>query len=417
MKNVFCTAVAVLAMVGLSGTAQAKSLEDILRDKGVITEEDYKEAVKNNDLASYVPGKGITAQSRDGNYVAHVGGRLQARYTFESFDDSAEEDESSFSIRRMKFWLSGNVFSKDLTYKWQMNFGGGDSVLEDAWAAYQFAKPFKLTVGQMKPAQSRQELTSSGKQLFIDRSLANDTFNLGYDLGVQASGSFADHLVEYMVGGFNGNGGNESNVEDEHMFAARIDINPFGQYKMDEVSFGDDKLLLNIGGSFATATFIPGDAGNVSGGNEIYDKALDLDGNLDPENSATFIAAFGDELDWDLYTANLHARWKGATFGAEYFRLNAEPDTGDDFDADGYYVQAGYMVVPKTLELAARYSAIESTDDNAPEQFDKQEYQAGVNYYFAKHNAKLQADYTHVKDDLNDDADDNIIRLQAQVIF
>jgi hypothetical protein len=162
MKKMVCVATAAVALFGLGSTGQAKSLEDILRDKGVITEEDYKEAVKNNDLASYAPGKGITVQSRDGNYVAHVGGRLQARYTFENFDDSSVEDESSFSIRRMKFWLSGNVFSKDLTYKWQMNFGGGDSVLEDAWAAYQFAKPFKLTIGQMKPAQSRQELTSSG---------------------------------------------------------------------------------------------------------------------------------------------------------------------------------------------------------------------------------------------------------------
>jgi hypothetical protein len=47
------------------------------------------------------------------------------------------KDESSFSIRRMKFWMSGKVFSKKFTYKWQMNFGGGNSVLEDAWATYQ----------------------------------------------------------------------------------------------------------------------------------------------------------------------------------------------------------------------------------------------------------------------------------------
>jgi hypothetical protein len=50
-------------------------------------------------------------------------------------------------------------------------------------------------------------------------------------------------------------------------------------------------------------------------------------------------------------------------------------------------VQAGYMVLQKTLELAVRYSAIESTADNASDQFDKKEYQAGINYYFAKHNA------------------------------
>ncbi len=105
----------------------------------------------------------------------------------------------------------------------------------------------------------------------------------------------------------------------------------------------------------------------------------------------------------------------GGSFAAEYYDLNADPDQGGDLDAAGYYVQAGYQVLPKTLELAVRYSEIESADANTTVPFDRSETQFGVNYYFKKHAAKLQADYTMVEADLNADKDDDIIRLQAQI--
>ncbi|MEZ4598358.1 MAG: porin [Syntrophotaleaceae bacterium] len=409
MKRMLCILSAAVVLFGLGGTGEAKTLEEILREKGVITEEDYQEAVKDSDLAYYSPGKGMAIQSRDGKFLAHVGGRTQILYRFTDADDG--DNTSTFDIRRFKIWMRGHVFDENLFYRLQLNLGSSTS-LEDAYIGYTFADPFELTIGQMKPPQARQELTSFANQLFPERSLANDTFNVGRDIGIMASGSFADHLVEYMIGGFNGNGPNEDNVGDDHMFAARIDINPFGAVSMNEVSFGDEELLLNIGGSFITSNFVeeavPDD---IDDDNEIWDA------NLGEPDNAAFIAAFGDELEYELYTVNLHARWQGATFGAEYYFLDASPDEGGDFDADGYYVQAGYMIVPDTWELAVRYTAIESDDDEAPVPFDEQQYQFGVNYYFVEHYAKIQADFTHVKDDENDDEDDNILRVQAQLYF
>ncbi len=413
MKRVLAVLVAVGAALCLRPDAQAKSLEEILKDKGVITEEDYKEATKKSDLAYYKPGRGITVESEDGAFAASVGGRLQARYEYVATDDPDGEDESSFSIRRMKFWLQGHVFRKELSYKWQQNFGGGGSELEDAWLAYDFHEAFGLTLGQQKPPQARQELTSSGSQQFVDRSLANDTFNLGYDIGLQASGSFAGGKVEYGAGIFNGNGENEANPTTDHMFALRLDVNPFGPMKRDEVAWNGDKPLLNIGGSYAFIPLTDDDAGSLGSSNEIFDKALNIDGF----NQGQFLAAFGEELDISVFTVNLHGQWKGASLGAEYYSMTAEPDLGDDLDADGYYVQAGYMIVPKTFEVAARYSAIDSDYDGQRPEFDRAETQVAANYYLVKHNAKLQADYTMVKDDENDGSDDNILRVQAQLIF
>ena len=414
MKKMLAIALFASFMFGSGSNAAAKSLEEILKEKGIISEEDYKEATQKNDLAYYEPGKGITVESRDGKYKAHVGGRLQARYTFTDFDQQGADDVSDFTIRRMKVWLQGHVFSKNLKYKWQHNFGGGNQVLEDAYLSYTFREPLSLTLGQFKPPQGRQELTSSGSQLFVDRSLANETFNLGYDIGTMADGHFANHLVEYMVGVFNGNGVNKSNKGNDHLVSGRIDLNPLGQFKMDEAAWPEEKPLLNLGASYAWEKMTAADAGSsIDTANDVLDVALNLDGL----NAATFAAAFGNELEWDVWTANLHAKWLGAALAAEYYSLNAEPDLGDDWDADGYYVQAGYQVIPKTLELAVRYSEIDSTDTNAAVRFDKSETQFGINYYLAKHNAKLQADYTAVSDDLNDDRDDDLFRLQAQVIF
>lgn len=407
MKRLFTTALLAAAVTATALQAEAKSLEEILKEKGVITEADYAEAIKTNDLAYYKPGRGITVESRDGNYTAHIGGRLQARYTF--LDEELGQNESSFTIRRMKLWLQGHVFSKNLSYKYQQNLND----TEDAYLAYQFHPAFSLQLGQAKAPQGRQELTSSGSQLFIDRSLANDTFNLGRDIGLTAEGQFMDHRIEYMAGIYNGNGPNQGNPNSQHMLAGRIDFNPLGAFKMDEAGWSEKQPLLNLGASYATQTMKADDMGEIDGDNDVLDKALDIDGT----SAANFTTAFGRELDWNIWTANLHAKWLGASFGAEYYKLNAEPQLGSDWDADGYYVQAGYQILPQTLELALRYSKIESTDSNAFEKFDRSEVQGGINYYFAKHNAKLQADYTSVSDDLSPNNDDNILRVQAQLIF
>ena len=138
---------------------------------------------------------------------------------------------------------------------------------------------------------------------------------------------------------------------------------------------------------------------------------------LDSLDAADFTSSYGSDLTWLLWTANINATWMGASFAAEYYRLEAEPDFGADWDADGYFVQAGYQVIPNKLELGVRYSEIDSTDANASASFDRSETQFGANYYFFKHLLKLQTDITLVKDDLSDNKDDLIYRLQAQFSY
>jgi len=391
---------------------EARTLEEILKDKGVITAEDYAEASKGGQVV-YTPGKGLTATSADGNSKIKIGGYGQLIYRYTDYDAPGKDSKSDFDIRRFKLQVQGTVFSKNFGYKLQGDVSSGWRT-EDVFIKYKFDPALTLTAGQFKPAQARQELTSAGRLLFPERSLANDTFNLGRDQGIQASGSFAKKLVNYRLGIYNGNGPNTGNVDDNHMVAGRVDVDPLGAYKMDEAGWPSDKPLVNVGGSFAWEKVSATDVGSAFGtDNDVMDVAL----ALDSLNAATFTASYGEDLTWLLCTVNFNATWMGATFAAEYYNLNADPQIGGDWDADGYFVQAGYQVIPSKLELGVRYSAIESTDTNASARFDKAETQFGVNYYFANHNLKLQSDVTLVEDQLAANKDDVIFRLQAQFTY
>jgi phosphate-selective porin len=413
-KQIFVLALILAATAGFARNGEAKSIEEILKEKGVITAEEYQEAIKQKSDVAYVPGKGFTAATADGDYKLHIGGYGQLIYRYTDFDSQASDDRSDFDIRRFKLVLNGNLVNKNFGYRFSGDISSGFRT-EDVFINYKFGAPLTVQFGQYKPPQARQELTSAAKLLFPERSLANDTFNLGRDQGVQAAGSFADKQVEYRLGLFNGNGPNTGNPDNRHMVAGRLDINPLGAYAMDEAGWPVDKPMVNVGGSFAWNKVGGNDVGSkFSVDNDVMDVALNLD---DAATAAAFTANYGSDLTWLLWTANVNATWMGATFAAEYYDLNADPDLGSDWDADGYYVQAGYQVIPKTLELAVRYSEVESDDANASARFDKSETQFGVNYYFAKHNAKLQADYTMVEDDLGVDKDDNVVRLQAQFYY
>ena len=77
--------VAIIAALGACFMAvqgaDAKTLEDILKEKGVITEADYKEVTKSKPM-DYKLGKGFTFTTADEKFQLNIGGRLVFRYVF-----------------------------------------------------------------------------------------------------------------------------------------------------------------------------------------------------------------------------------------------------------------------------------------------------------------------------------------------
>ena len=102
---------------------------------------------------------------------------------------------------------------------------------------------------------------------------------------------------------------------------------------------------------------------------------------------------------------------------AEYLLSQAD---GDDSDASvrshGFYVQAGYFIIPSDLEVAARYGYIDPNRDVSNDL--RSEVGGAVSYYFHKHNLKLQADVRNLHRQVAaGSTDDMQYRLQAQIIF
>ena len=114
-------AVGLLALAMVSQDASAKTLEDVLKEKGVITEEDYKEIVKSKPSFDYKLGKGFTFTSPNEKFQLTLGGRLQFRYTFTDFDDyytlnsttkvyAKKSDTSQWDAKRIRLIAQGYAY-------------------------------------------------------------------------------------------------------------------------------------------------------------------------------------------------------------------------------------------------------------------------------------------------------------------
>lgn len=413
-------AVGLLAIAVVGQNAFAKSLEDVLKEKGVISEADYKEIVKVKPL-DYKAGKGFTFLSQDEKFQLSLGARLQARYSFFDKDDvnGPAQDVSELRVRRMKMWLSGHAYTKDLTYKVQVNFteGGSSKLLEDAVLNYSFMKEAQIQVGQDKVPFARQELTSSGAQQFVDRSHATDTFKPGRDIGVMLHGKVLDSLFAYNLGWYGGVGQSTLRTTNDNAMAARIAINPLGDMSYSEADLDQSaKPLVSIGASYfmdtlkatrsGTATAIETNNLSFAGSNGWLGKGV-----------GTFTQT--EKIDIDSIGVDAAFKWMGLSAQSEYFMGQATgQQTDQKLRAHGFYAQAGYFIIPKHLEAAVRYSYVDPNRDRSQDL--QAEVQGAVSYYFSKHNLKLQGDVTNIhKQNVvgKADADDMQYRLQAQLIF
>ncbi len=409
-------AVAALAVAFAAQSAGAKTLEDVLKEKGVITEADYKEVTKSKPL-DYKLGKGFTFTSPDEKFKLTIGGRLQSRYTFTDADDhvAGSNDSNKWEVRRMKLWMNGYAYTKNLTYLLQVDFAnsGKAQMLEHAYMNYRFMDEVQLLTGQTKVPFGRQWLNSSGSQQFVDRSTASDMFRPGYDAGVKLHGDIMKGLATYELGYYGGAGQSTFRTSNDNAYAARVTYNPFGKMAYSEGDLDQSaKPLLSMGGNYyrntlqkTTATSFEPNSVTLAGTSGWLGKGI-----------STFTT--GEKIDINNYGVDAAFKWLGASAQAEYLLGQADGHVSDrTLRAHGYYIQAGYCIIPKTVEVAFRYSFVDPNRDAARDQ--QVDTQGAVSWYINKHNLKLQGDVTniHKQNGTKPTSDDMQYRLQAQIIF
>ena len=421
MKRLMLAA-GILTILLTCQPGSAKTLEEVLKEKGVITEADVKEVAASKPVA-YQPGKGFTFTSSDRTFQLSLGGRGQFQYQYVDKDDvnGPAQDTSVWKIRRFKVSMGGYAFTQDLTYRVQMDLAksGTAQMLDDAWINYRFVDEAQLQAGQFKMPFSRGELTSDGALQFVDRANAVDAFKPSYDIGAMVQGKTAGGKLAYNAGLFNGTGQSGTRTTNSGAWAARLVFNPFGEMRYSEADLENTPSpLLSIGaGYFANTLKRSGNTGFLDTTTSTPPYAGTA-GWLGKAAAGTAIFDNTEKVDVGTYGFDAAFKWRGFSAQGEYFGGKAEGQAqGRTVNSRGYYGQAGYFLLPKKLEVAARYSCVDPDRDISQDL--QVEVTGAVSYYFQGHNLKLQGDYTNIHKQIagKQATDDQQMRVQAQVAF
>ena len=356
----------------------------------------------------YKVGDGL--KMGDGNNQIHLQGRVQGRFTYNALEGVADND--TFAIQRGKIKIEGITLEKKLKFGFQMNLATrnratttavctnagctstanavtaesttGLATLEDYYVDYVPYDFFGIKVGQFKVPFLMQELTSSGKQQFVDRSLSTGVFNLGRDIGVSFHGDIFNYHANYNIFAMNGDGGNTINRNQSVMVGTRVEVPILGKYAPSEsdVDYSEEPDLgLGLAGAF----------------NEL--------------GSAAQNATIADGTKTATGTLDVGYKYKGFSLqGAGMITRALDTAKLTNW---GYNAQAGYFLVPKEFEVAGRAAGV--VFSNAVT--NQYEYALGLNYFIKGHGIKLQTDYALLMNNRELNLNDHRVRTQVQVVF
>lgn len=383
---------------------------------------------------------GFKFTTTDGRFSLRLWGAIQFRYTYLDYDQRVEgndTDYSNFFMRRARVWLAGNAFDPRFTYLVHIQLENTNAVnLHDMWLEYAFSDLLILGLGRNKIAYGLEFLNSGFGLQFVERSvfsgetdietglgpvypgggtwvfgLASDALtgfatggmNLYRSQGVQLRGSRGSPTTptfEYQVGVWQGRATRGTkNVDNNHLYAIRAGYHPRGwvdwRFQSDEAMSERYRV-----GVLASA----------------YVQSSSEGGGF-------------DESGYNLAIMN---RCRGLSVDAEWGTERFDFDRyDDDFERTGWRAQAGYLVVPKKVELVARYAEIERLrptsyraaidsgllvarvrdGDEFVDALERSlsETTVGVNWFINQgHRHKLQVDMSRLVREFGEDADAEI---------
>jgi len=341
-----------------------------------------------------------------------VGGRAQVRYstlpvTPRDLSDFAAPSDDDLDINRARFKIEGGLHETiSLYHEYDLR---NDRVL-DLRATYTPASVFHLRAGQWKAEFNRARVDSSGKQQFVERSIATYWFTIDRQQGLVASGRVGAGEAwdsSYWAGALVGDGRGASGDGGEPMWLARWQWNftrsvlPFSQSALQRYE--------EARGSLAFA-YVTNESGytrfSSNGGGQ-------LPGYADGDDDRYRVDQFLQEYAWQKGGVSLQQElhWKRI-----HDRASDRTDT-----LSGGYAQAGWFpnerwtTVSPRLEFAVRAALVapERREDGSPGASLSEEYTLGSNWFFNGHRNKLSADlsYLAIDDSFSDRSD---VRLQVQ---
>ena len=396
--------------------------------------------------ASY-GSKGFRLETKDGNWQTNLQWRAQFRLTWPTNGDPrqvnnfAATERVSFENRRLRMKIGGHGYRPWLKYYFEVDLqptrdtddsSSNASARVIDWridvAKY---KKFGLRVGQWKIDYNRERVDSSGRQQFVERSIANRVFTIDRQVGISARGRLFEGTpadLRYAFGVFTGEGRGVDNDDNNLLYSGRLQWNflgrdlPFRQTDVERTELPTASLAVGAATHKGVCTrWSSSGCGNLDG----FTSA----GNARQGQFRVHQAVQEFAFKWQGFSFQQEFHWKRVIDRAE--------ENGSALhrnDLYGGYAQAGYFFsevfdeFPEELELAFRYAYVR--EPNRPlaaglpsdrnEENIRQEFTAGANWFFSGHNNKISLDYSHLtlKDDvLSRNVSDDRVRVQWDISF
>ena len=472
MKLILLAFAAVLMTADIlhaaTGDPAVDALVDKLVQKGVMTREDAAELEKELVTERAQAGTPATAQSpsQEGKTAGvqppapgeseksskpklpfEIKVRAQARLDVGDLlvdDDDRYKTESDLFLRRVRLEVDkrfekpplGKELKLNLTLeadRWDQEFRGGeredpdnDVGLQYLYGDWTFHDAFAVQVGQYKLPFLRVELTSSARQLLIERPAvtgeANDSFGDYEQPNVMLHGELAEGAARYYLSYADGAGdlgsvqGLDGDATDAQRrawgkaYIGRFELargfggEGHGEKKKDDTGIGEEShITLGIDGGFQR--------------------------NLRYETEDVADA----ELDSRVFSVDLSGRYHfgaggAVTAQAAYIDMERDFNYRDDESPRGFFFQGGYLlpvqVLGGQLEPAARYEWFDRdrVENEGGGGTIERSVTVGFNHYLQKHSIKWAYNFVWTRFDEGvaeaaDDRNRQLHQIQMQLYF
>lgn len=350
---------------------RAEEVKSLVRE--VLSDADTRASLLANGLSAGHNGKHFFLASEDGSFVLNAGAQIQFRYIYNSRNRAGaavDENEFGFQLRRAKLFFNGHIGSPRITYAIGLQTARNSETvfLDHAWFGYKLMDGVTVYGGESKAPFLREELTSSKRQLAVERSSVNEFFTAGRVQGVWTKIEVDDHtkLTVAITDGVNSGeaGGTKDFHNDISDFAltARVDMRLAGQWAQmkDFAAWSGEETAMFVGGAFHWEIAETGDnQTSFPGIDDMF--TWTIDGSIECEGTNLYAAIVG-----------VHFNNIGGT---------------NDIDQFGFVVQGGIMLIPDKFEPFLRWEWIDPDTTHAVNLVT-----VGTNYYLHKHNAKITTD-------------------------
>ena len=353
-----------------------------------------------------------------------LGGYVQMN--FEGGDVSAFEGrfgenalKDRFRLRRARITLTGE-YAEQFDFKVEGDFEQSDGLSTatrtgfsgtDIFINWHGVPEANVRVGQFKSPFGLEWLSADTAIYTIERSLPTGALTQERQIGAMIWGKpltniLPDHkdLVTYYAGMFNGNNRNfNNNDNNEFMYVGRLELLAFDGKLMGQ------EANLKLGGDY----FFSRDETGTT-----ISPYTNLRVNADGSLTAYTLTDPDERHAWSLDAWLKIGRFDLiGEYLAEHVRPRGPAPSFTEFEANGFYVQGSYFVIPKKLQAVVKWEHLN------PGQVGNDGIQSitgGLNYLIHGQGLQLMANYVHTWSDFreanpqfgDDQFDEVLLRLQ-----